>query len=82
MARYVQSLGWFASETDEDDPDHNEEFPWRPFLQLPGLQVWLSISFQTEEACLDFIKKDVLGKGLFPGEGGESGAGTDAVAGP
>lgn len=81
MGKYEQPLGWFADTTDEDDPDHSEEFPWRPFLQLPGMVASLSISFATEEACKDFIQKDVIGKGFFPGDDPSGEAGTNAVAG-
>jgi hypothetical protein len=60
----MDETGWYAEE-DTDAPVAG--FAWRAVLQLPGMVVpteghW----FETEAACLEFIRDDILGKGLFP----------------
>lgn len=60
----MDETGWYAEEC-TDAPV--EGYTWRAILQLPGIVVptdghW----FDTETACLDFIRDDIIGKGMFP----------------
>lgn len=61
-SRPTPGRGWFARLGDDDDA-----FPgyWQPTLQLDGLQVPSGIGFTTEEDCLDFIRTEILGKGMW-----------------
>lgn len=60
-------VGWFAEEIPDDDPDFNARWPYRAVLQLPGMVVTTTGHwFATEADCLDFIRDDILGKGLLP----------------
>ena len=56
--------GWFADVTD-DEALKQTEFRWQAFLQAPGGCYPLPIWFPSEEAVVDFIKRDVIGKGLM-----------------
>lgn len=58
----AQRLGWLA----DVDEDQEGAFVWRAVLQLVGIQVvtdgpW----FDTEDACLEFIETEIVGKGLW-----------------
>jgi hypothetical protein len=58
----MNNTGWFPDE-DEDAPG---PFRWRPYLQIPGMIFALEDTwFPTEDACLEFITKDILGAGLL-----------------
>ena len=54
-------VGWFA------DLDKDQKTPmWQPCLQLQGgIVTNLDISFTTERDCLDFIRAEVIGHGMF-----------------
>jgi hypothetical protein len=54
--------GWFAEQGDNQPAPWN----WRPVLQLDGMVMpadgpW----FDTEAGCLEFIRDNVLGRGMF-----------------
>ncbi|HKN57144.1 MAG TPA: hypothetical protein VJX66_31960 [Amycolatopsis sp.] len=55
--------GWFADMSDEEY--RLPEFPWQPFIQTAGGCFPLPIWFETEDACIEFIRKDILGRGLL-----------------
>jgi hypothetical protein len=60
----MYETGWFAEEC--TDAPH-AGFTWRAVLQLPGLVVPTDgLWFDTEAECLDFIRDDIIGQGLFP----------------
>lgn len=64
MADYV---GWFVERVRDDDPDFNPRWPYRATLQIRGGGASLDgFRFATEAECLDFIRTDVIGKGLLP----------------
>jgi hypothetical protein len=54
---------WFADRLAEDEPGYNAQFPWRVFIQLPGMVDHLDMGFQTENAAEEFIRNDILGAG-------------------
>lgn len=59
--------GWFA----DVDEDGSEGYPWAMFLQVDGFcyrlgEVW----FPNEQECLDYIRSDVLGLGMFDEDNG------------
>lgn len=62
--RMSNHVGWFA------DLDEDQKSPmWQPCLQAQGGVVTnLDISFTTEQDCLDFIRTEVLGCGMFDEE--------------
>lgn len=53
--------GWFADPSDEDD--RVEGAPWQPFLQTSGCCFPLPVWFETKDACDDFIRSSILGRG-------------------
>lgn len=61
---YEQQTGWFADLVDEEERD--DRWPWAVFLQIPGECHQLTPTFATEEDCLDFIRRHVLGKQIMP----------------
>lgn len=50
--------GWFADNHGNGD----ENFPWYPSLQLPGVCLRLPIGHPTKESCEQFIEQHVLGQ--------------------
>lgn len=57
-----ERVGWFSDI--EDRPNH--QYPWQPCLQAElGLCLSLDIWFPTQEACDNFIKESILGKGMI-----------------
>lgn len=56
--------GWFA----DLDEERGEVagYAWRPFLQCPGHVVPADIWFASEEDCQEFIRTDILGRGMTP----------------
>ncbi|MFE9765105.1 hypothetical protein ACFYPC_11320 [Streptomyces sp. NPDC005808] len=62
----MNATGWFACDEGDETEVPNPRYPWQPVLQLEGMQVRLSIWFETKEACQGFITSDVIGKGLHP----------------
>lgn len=55
---------WFASHWQEDDSEMPPEgFPWRVYIQLPGLVDHLNSWFPTQEAAEQYIRDDILGAG-------------------
>lgn len=57
--------GWFADYDDDQDSDWHGK--WRPYLQLDGMCFPLAdIGFYSEADCDQFIRDDILGKGLLP----------------
>jgi hypothetical protein len=59
-----QTMGWFAGLVDEDERD--DRWPWAPMLQIPGECHQLTPTFATEEDCLSFIRRHILGKPILP----------------
>jgi hypothetical protein len=56
--------GWFADYDDDQDSDWHGK--WRPYLQLDGMCFPLAdIGFYSEADCDQFIRDDILGKGLL-----------------
>lgn len=55
--------GWFADL--DDDADVDPKFPWSPMIQTAGGCYPLPIWFQTEADCVEFIRRDILGRGLL-----------------
>ena len=59
--------GWFADTRDEDDPECFPGYEWSPFLQTSGLCAPLrGLGFQSKKECEDWIKTNVIGKGMLP----------------
>lgn len=54
--------GWFPDVDNEADV----HWPWRPYLQVSGACLPLAVSFDTEEACLAWIRENVIGQGELP----------------
>lgn len=62
MTSNWDSRGWYA----EEDPEVATDYRWRPALQANGWAGELDgIWFQTEQACIDWIKTEILGHGLY-----------------
>lgn len=59
--------GWFADvpAVDEWADAPSPESPWRPYLQLDGIRVSMNVWFRTEDDCTQFIREEVLGKGML-----------------
>ena len=62
---------WFASRWQEGDEPHPDGFPWRPYIQLPGMVDHLDTWFPTKEACEEYIRSDILGAELGDLPGGD-----------
>ena len=60
---HVYPTGWFADLAAEDE--RVESAPWQPFLQIPGSCVGMTIWFQTEADCEDFIRREILGQPML-----------------
>ena len=58
-------FGWFA---DVDEDSAINEYSWRPYLQCDGYVAGLDIWFETEEACNQWIRENVLDKRLIDDE--------------
>lgn len=58
--------GWFADPGDTDEDGYDPTHPWRPYLQIDGACIQLSIWFATKDECERFIREEVLGKPLLP----------------
>lgn len=75
LAAYIASLdtrtgerprrGWFAAQADEDDPAVLPGYRWRPYLQIDGAALPIAVSFASEAECEQFIRENVLEKGLL-----------------
>jgi hypothetical protein len=63
---YKHRAGWFADPGDKDDDGYDERYPWRPYLQISAGCVPLRLWFASKEDCEQFIRDEVLGKGLLP----------------
>ena len=61
---HPDDAGWLPVKDDDDDVDLR--WPWQPSLEGFGLSLTLPVWFATEDDCMDFIKKHVLGFGLHP----------------
>jgi hypothetical protein len=53
--------GWFA----DLDESATDDFRWAPHLQADGVIPSLDIWFRTEDECMDWIRENVIGRGLF-----------------
>lgn len=53
--------GWLA-DVDESAPAYSR---WQPVLQADGVCLPFEIWFSTEAECLDWIRRDVLGRGMW-----------------
>lgn len=58
---YDDATGWFAEWEDDDGSG------WRPVLQCSGgfMVTCQGPWFYSEQECLDFIRHDILGAGMF-----------------
>jgi hypothetical protein len=59
----MSDRGWFADLADEEE--RNPRWPWQPFIQITGSCLPLPVWFETEAECLDFIRTDIVGRGLL-----------------
>lgn len=61
---FKQETGWFADLADEEQRD--ERWPWAAFLQMESECHRLDGTwFATKEQCEDFIRSEILGRGLL-----------------
>lgn len=58
-----KDLGWFADLSDIEDRD--PKYQWQPFVQIVGACHSLNVRFETEEACMAFIRDEVLAHGIY-----------------
>jgi len=70
------TTGWFA----DVDPDVSDDHTWQPCLLLDDIRLSLDLWFATEEECLAFIRKDVVGRGVL-GEAARPATGVNSVVG-
>lgn len=61
----MSNEGWFADLADEEERD--PRCPWQPFLQISGCCFPLPVWFASEEDCMEFIRDDIVGRGLLDG---------------
>lgn len=62
--------GWLADIDEDATGDHR----WQPVLQLDGICLDLDIWFATDGECLEWIDREVIGRGLWSGEPANGGA--------
>lgn len=55
--------GWFADVSDPDEMVAGA--PWQPFIQTAGCIFPLPVRFETKETCDEFIRRDLLNKGML-----------------
>ncbi|MFD9739457.1 hypothetical protein [Umezawaea sp. NPDC059074] len=70
------TTGWFA----DVDPDVSDDHTWQPCLLLDDVRLSLDLWFATEEECLAFIRKEVVGRGVL-GEVALPATGVNSIAG-
>ena len=57
-----ESRGWFA----DIDPEQPEgAYRWQPVLQTDGVVPSFEMWFATEDACLEWIREQVIGHGMI-----------------
>ena len=55
------TTGWFA----DVDPDVGDDHTWQPCLLLDDIRLSLDLWFASEEECLAFLRKEVVGRGML-----------------
>jgi hypothetical protein len=55
------TTGWFA----DVDPDVSDDHTWQPCLLLDDIRLSLDLWFASEEECLAFVRKEVVGRGML-----------------
>jgi len=61
------ALGWFA----DVDEERCGDYVWQPVLQLDGACLALSTWFNSEEACVQFIQTEIVGRCLLDSDHAE-----------
>lgn len=59
----MSAEGWFADLANEEDRD--PRWPWQPFIQTDACCFPLRVRFATEADCIDFIRRNIAGRGLL-----------------
>ena len=55
--------GWWA-EMDEEQ-SRVGEYCWHPTLQVDGIQHNVDVWLSSQEACEEFIRREILGQGML-----------------